>query len=492
MSKVWKFYIDGEFCEAEGGATFDSVDPSTGEVWAKFPAASANDVDKAVEAAQRAFENPEWANMLPTQRGKLLFRLAELVAEHAGEIAELETRDTGKVIRETTGVTGYVAEFFRYFGGLADKIEGSVLPIDKPDMMVYTTREPLGVVAAVVPWNSQMFLTAVKAGPALAAGNTVVVKASEDGPSPVLKFAELVDKAGFPKGVFNVITGLGDPCGKRLTSHPLVQRVAFTGGPDTARHVVRNTAENFAVTSLELGGKSPFMVFSDANLESAANASIASIFGATGQSCVAGSRLLVHRSVHNEFVDQLVARAPTIKIGAPLDMDTQIGPLATVGQKQRCEQVVADSIAGGASLLTGGKTPEGFEKGNYFEPTILSCNDPNLPCVTTELFGPVLSVLTFDDEEEALQMANTSDYAFASGVFTRDLARAHRLMKRIRAGIVWVNTYRVISPIAPFGGFKNTGNGREAGLDAIYDYTRTKTAWINTSDVPMADPFVIR
>lgn len=492
MSKVWKFYIDGEFCEAEGGATFDSVDPSTGEVWAKFPAASAGDVDKAVEAAQRAFENPEWANMLPTQRGKLLFRLAELVAEHAGEIAELETRDTGKVIRETKGVTGYVAEFFRYFGGLADKIEGSVLPIDKPDMMVYTTREPLGVVAAVVPWNSQMFLTAVKAGPALAAGNTVVLKASEDGPSPVLKFAELVDQAGFPKGVFNVITGLGDPCGKRLTSHPLVQRVAFTGGPETARHVVRNTAENFAVTSLELGGKSPFMVFQDANLESAANASIAGIFGATGQSCVAGSRLMVHKSVHNEFVDRLVARAPSIKIGAPLDMATEMGPLATVGQKQRIEQVVADSVAGGASLLTGGKTPEGFEKGNYYEPTILLCSDPNLPCVTTELFGPVLSVLTFDDEEEAIQMANTSDYAFAAGVFTRDLARAHRMMKRVRAGIVWVNTYRAVSPIAPFGGFKNTGNGREAGLDAIYDYTRTKTAWINTSDVPMADPFVMR
>ncbi|MEM1197946.1 MAG: aldehyde dehydrogenase [Pseudomonadota bacterium] len=492
MSTDWKLYIDGEFCDAEGGATFDSTDPSNGEVWAKFPAASAGDVDRAVEAAQRAFENPEWANMLPTQRGKLLFRLAELVAEHAGEIAELETRDTGKVIRETKGVTGYVAEFFRYFGGLADKIEGSVLPIDKPDMMVYTTREPLGVVAAVVPWNSQMFLTAVKAGPALAAGNTVVLKASEDGPSPVLKFAELVDKAGFPKGVFNVITGLGDPCGKRLTSHPLVQRVAFTGGPETARHVVRNTAENFAVTSLELGGKSPFMVFSDANLESAANASIAGIFGATGQSCVAGSRLMVHKSVHNEFVDRLVARAPSIKIGAPLDMATEMGPLATVGQKQRIEKVVADSVAGGASLLTGGKTPEGFEKGNYYEPTILSCSDPNLPCVTTELFGPVLSVLTFEDEEEAIQMANTSDYAFAAGVFTRDLARAHRLMKRVRAGIVWVNTYRAVSPIAPFGGFKNTGNGREAGLDAIYDYTRTKTAWINTSDVPMADPFVMR
>ncbi len=492
MSTDWKLYIDGAFSDAEGGATFDSVDPATGEVWAKFPAASAADVDRAVEAAQRAFENPEWANMLPTQRGKLLFRLAELVAEHAGEIAELETRDTGKVIRETKGVTGYVAEFFRYFGGLADKIEGSVLPIDKPDMMVYTTREPLGVVAAVVPWNSQMFLTAVKAGPALAAGNTVVLKASEDGPSPVLKFAELVDKAGFPKGVFNVITGLGDPCGKRLTSHPLVQRVAFTGGPETARHVVRNTAENFAVTSLELGGKSPFMVFQDANLESAANASIAGIFGATGQSCVAGSRLMVHKSVHNEFVDRLVAWAPSIKIGAPLDMDTEMGPLATVGQKQRIEQVVADSVAGGASLLIGGKTPEGFEKGNYYEPTILSCSDPNLPCVTTELFGPVLSVLTFEDEEEAIQMANTSEYAFAAGVFTRDLARAHRLMKRVRAGIVWVNTYRAVSPIAPFGGFKNTGNGREAGLDAIYDYTRTKTAWINTSDVPMADPFVMR
>lgn len=488
----FQLYINGEFCDAQDGAAFESHDPSTGEVWAKMPAASNTDVDRAVAAAQDAFESSEWRDMLPQQRGKLLQKLADIVAARSGEIAELETRDTGKVIRETRGVTGYVAEFYRYFAGLADKIEGSVLPIDKPNMEVFTRREPLGVVAAVVPWNSQLFLTAVKTGPALAAGNTVVLKASEDGPAPLLKFAELVDEAGFPPGVFNIITGFADPCGIRLTSHPDVQRVAFTGGPSAARHVVRNTAENFAVTSLELGGKSPVMIFPDANLESAVNAVIAGIFGATGQSCVAGSRLMVHESIYDDVVKQLAGRAPTIKIGPPLDMATEIGPLATVRQKQNIEKIVADSLAGGAELLAGGATPEGFEAGNYYMPTILAVKDTSLPCVRQELFGPVLSVMPFTDEDHAVAMANDSDYAFASGVFTSNLARAHRLIRRIRAGIVWVNTYRAVSPVAPFGGFKHTGNGREAGLDSIYDFTRTKTVWINTSDEPMADPFVMR
>ena len=490
MAEKFQLYIDGAFCDADDGAVFDSVDPSTGAVWAAMPKTSAADTDRAVRAAHAAFSAGPWPALTATARGRLLYRLADLVARDAPIIAELETRDTGKVIRETKAVTGYVAEFYRYFAGLADKIEGATLPIDKLDMEVSTRREPLGVVAAVVPWNSQMFLTATKLAPALAAGNTVVIKASEDGPAPLLYFAKLIHEAGLPKGVVNVITGMGADCGRVLTSHPLVARVAFTGGPETARHVVRNTAENFAVTTLELGGKSPVVVFDDANLDSALNGVIAGIWGATGQSCVAGSRLLIHESMHDDFVARLAKRAGEIKIGPPLDMATEMGPLATLRQLQRAEKLIAESVAAGAVVVTGGKARGGA--GYYFEPTVLLAPSAELPCVREEFFGPVLSVLKFKTEDEAVALANGTDYAFAAGVFTQNLGRAHRLAKSIRAGIVWVNTYRAISPVAPFGGNGLTGYGREGGLDAIRDYTRTKSIWINTSDLPMADPFVMR
>ena len=490
MAEKFQLYIDGAFCDADDGAVFDSVDPSTGAVWAAMPKASAADTDRAVRAAHAAFSAGPWPALTATARGRLLYRLADLVARDAPIIAELETRDTGKVIRETKAVTGYVAEFYRYFAGLADKIEGATLPIDKLAMEVSTRREPLGVVAAVVPWNSQMFLTATKLAPALAAGNTVVIKASEDGPAPLLYFAKLIHEAGLPKGVVNVITGMGADCGRVLTSHPLVARVAFTGGPETARHVVRNTAENFAVTTLELGGKSPVVVFDDANLDSALNGVIAGIWGATGQSCVAGSRLLIHESMHDDFVARLAKRAGEIKIGPPLDMATEMGPLATLRQLQRAEKLIAESVAAGAVVVTGGKARGGA--GYYFEPTVLLAPSAELPCVREEFFGPVLSVLKFKTEDEAVALANGTDYAFAAGVFTQNLGRAHRLAKSIRAGIVWVNTYRAVSPVAPFGGNGLTGYGREGGLDAIRDYTRTKSIWINTSDLPMADPFVMR
>ncbi len=490
MAETVQLYVDGAFCNAEASATFESLDPSTGKAWALMPKASAADTDRAVRTASAAFNAGPWPALTATARGKLLYKLAELVARDASIIAELETRDTGKVIRETKAVTGYVAEYYRYFAGLADKIEGATFPIDKPDMEVSTRREPLGVVAAIVPWNSQMFLTATKLGPALAAGNTVVIKASEDGPAPLLHFAKLVHEAGFPAGVVSIITGFGADCGQVLTSHPLVARVAFTGGPETARHVVRNTAENFAVTTLELGGKSPVIVFDDANLDSALNGVIAGIWGATGQSCVAGSRLLIHESIHDEFVARLAKRAGDIKIGAPLDMATEMGPLATLKQVKRAEKLIEASVAAGAVLVTGGKAKSGA--GYYFEPTILLAPSAELPCVREEFFGPVLSVLKFKTEEEAVALANGTAYAFAAGIFTQNLGRAHRLTKKIRAGVVWVNTYRAVSPIVPFGGNGYTGHGRECGLDAIRDYTRTKSIWINTSDVPMADPFVMR
>ena len=492
VAEPFQLYIDGQFCAGGGGATFESIDPSTEEIWTVMPRASAADTDRAVRAAHRALREGSWPATTAQARGRLLARLADLVTRDAHVIAELETRDTGKVIRETRAVTGYAAEFYRYYAGLADKIEGAALAIDKPDLDVSTRREPLGVVAAVVPWNSQMFLAAVKLGPALAAGNTVVLKASEDGPAPLLHFAKLIQEAGFPPGVVNVVTGFGQDCGQTLTAHPLVARVAFTGGPETARHVVRNTAENFAVTTLELGGKSPVIVFDDANIESAVNGVIAGIWGATGQSCVAGSRLLVQRSIHDSIVDRLARRAGDIRIGPPLDPATEMGPLATLRQRQRVEGLIAESIAAGAILMAGGGAPKSFPKGFYFEPTILLAPTADLPCVQQEFFGPVLSVMAFDTEDEAVALANGTAYGFAAGVFTQNLALAHRMTRKIRAGVVWVNTYRAVSPVAPFGGNGFTGYGREGGLDAIRDYTRTKTVWINTSDAVIADPFVMR
>lgn len=488
----FKLYIDGEFCDAADGAVFASIDPATEEAWAEVPEAKVEDVDRAVAAAKRALEVGAWADMSATARGRMLSRLGDLLIERADEFAEIETRDSGKVIHETAAQARYMAGYYHYYGGLADKIEGSVPPIDKPGMIAMTYREPLGVVAAVVPWNSQIFLTATKLGPALAAGNTVVLKCSEDAPATLLKFAELINDAGFPPGVVNVISGYGQPCGERLTSHPDVARVAFTGGPIAAQHVVRNTAENFAVLSLELGGKSPVMVFDDANVESAVNGIVAGIFAAAGQSCVAGSRLLIQRGIRDEVLEKLANKAVQIRIGNPMDPTTQVGPLCTARQRDGIEAAIAQTVGAGGEIITGGKRPDGFNRGFYFEPTIIATEGDGMETYEHELFGPVLSVRTFDDEDEAIALANASEYHYASGAFTRDMARSMRISKKIKAGITYLNTWRVVSPTVPFGGNKQTGYGRESGMDAINDYTRTKTVWINTSDDPMPDPFVMR
>ncbi|MFK0205738.1 aldehyde dehydrogenase [Agrobacterium sp. NPDC090283] len=487
--RSFQCYIDGRF--EDGEARFASVDPASGAAWAEMPESREADIGRAVEAAHRAlYEDAGWSKLTATQRGKLLYRLADLVTENAKTLAELETRDTGKIIRETSAQIAYVADYYRYYAGLADKIEGAYLPIDKPDMDVWLRREPVGVVAAIVPWNSQLFLAAVKIGPALAAGCTIVVKASEDGPAPLLEFARLVHEAGFPAGVVNIVSGFGASCGTALTTHPKVAHIAFTGGPETARHIVRNSAENLASTSLELGGKSPILVFADADLESAANAQVAGIFAATGQSCVAGSRLIVERSVKDRFLEILKAKAEAIHIGSPLDMATEVGPLATERQRKHIVSLLSASVDAGAKVVTGGVPMDG--DGYFYRPTILDCDGIRSPSMEKEFFGPVLSVVSFETEAEALALANDTVYGLASGVFTQNLTRAHRLMKTIRAGIVWVNTYRAVSPIAPFGGFGLSGDGREGGLAAALDYTRTKTIWLRTSDDPIPDPFVMR
>ncbi|MEB8386909.1 aldehyde dehydrogenase [Rhodobacteraceae bacterium KMM 6894] len=482
-------YIGGVF--SNGSAQFESRDPATGRVWALMPEARGADVNAAVNAAEAAFYAPAWAGMTASARGKLLLRLADLIADNAQSLAMLETRDTGKIIRETSAQVAYVAEYYRYYAGLADKIEGAHLPIDKPDMEVWLRREPIGVVAAIVPWNSQLFLSAVKIGPALAAGCTVVLKASEEGPAPMLEFARIFDQAGFPPGVLNVITGFGPECGAVLTSHPKVSHVAFTGGPETARHIVRNSAENLASTSLELGGKSPFIVFEDADIESAVNAQVSGIFAATGQSCVAGSRLVVSNKIKDTFLARLKEKAEAVIIGAPDDVATEVGPLCTIGQMETAIDLINRSEAVGATLITGGRPLA--REGNYFPPTIIDCtNAPDAPCLTHEVFGPALSVLGFDTEAEALQIANDTAFGLAAGVFTKDLTRAHRMIRGLRTGIVWVNTYRAVSPIAPFGGHGLSGHGREGGMQAALDYTKTKTVWLRTSDEPIPDPFVMR
>jgi (Z)-2-((N-methylformamido)methylene)-5-hydroxybutyrolactone dehydrogenase len=482
--------IDGYWVGASDGATFESLSPVTGRPWALIPEATAADVDRAVRAADCAFTSGPWAAMTPSQRGKCLRNLGDLLAERSEELGRAESIDTGKMLKETRWQAKYIAEFFHFYAGAADKLSGEVLPIDKPDLFVFANREPLGVVAAIVPWNSQLFLSAVKLGPALAAGNTVVLKASEHASVPMLDFGRLIAEAGFPPGVVNIITGHNE-VGRVLTSHPKVARISFTGGPSAARHIVRNSAENFAEVSLELGGKSPFIVFEDADLESAVNGSIAGIFGATGQSCVAGSRLIIHESVADDFLARMVAAARAIRIGDPLADETQMGPLCTEGQLRHIERQVALAQTEGGTLLTGGKQPEGLG-GTYYEPTIIDCPSPDLTILDTELFGPVLSVLRFKTEEEAIRLANNSEHGLAAGIFTVNGARQMRVAKAVRAGIVWVNTYRAVSPIAAFGGVKGSGYGRESGFQAMYDYTRPKTIWINTSSEPIANPFVMR
>jgi len=486
----YQLFIDGQWCDGSTGQVMASQNPATGETWATFAGASADDVERAVSAAVRALDEPAWRDMLPTARGKLLYRLAELIEQNAEAIGRVETTDSGKLLAETATQTRYVGDYYRYYAGLADKIEGAVLPIDKPDMHVFTTREPIGVVVAIVPWNAQMFLTATKLGPALAAGCTVVLKASEIAPAPMLEFAKLIDQAGFPPGVVSVITGDAENCAIPLTRHPNIDRIAFTGGPETAKHVVRNSAENFAVTTLELGGKSPILVFEDADLDSAANGLIAGNFGASGQSCVAGSRGLVQRSILAELATLIEQKSKAIVIGDPLDASTHIGPLCTEAQIERIRSTLALAREQGASIRFGGEPLD--RPGNYMAPTLVQCTGPNTATLKVEMFGPVMSLLPFDSEDDAIALANATPYGLGSGLFTRDLARAHRVSKRLRAGICWVNTYRAVSPIAPFGGFNQSGYGREAGLEAILDYTRTKTIWINTSAQAMANPFVMR
>jgi len=489
--EYYKNYINGLFRDSYSKKTFQTIDPSTEEPLANISAAGEEDVNDAVNAASEAFKG-EWFKFLPQQRSKVLREIGDQLLENAELLGKIETKDTGKIFKETKFQANYIAEFYYYYAGLVDKIEGSTLPIDKPDMQVFTNRVPVGVVVAIIPWNSQMFLTAVKLAPALAMGNTIIIKASEIAPTPLLEFAKIIDKINIPKGVINIITGFANECGKSLTSHPSVDRIAFTGGMEAAKHIVKNSSENLSQVTLELGGKSPVAIFNDARIDNALNGVTASIFGASGQSCIAGSRLYLQEKIYDEFLEKIRNKAKSIKIGDPMKDATQMGPLATLNQINNIQKKIDETIKQGGRLITGGRRVKEFSKGWFYEPTIIECDHHNLPVAENELFGPVLSVMKFSDEEEVTAMMNDNSYGLAAGIFTENNGIALRLSKNVRAGIVFVNTYRLISPIAPFGGFKNSGFGRESGMEVIKDYSNIKTTWINTSKESAGDPFIIK
>jgi acyl-CoA reductase-like NAD-dependent aldehyde dehydrogenase len=486
-------YVDGEWVGPASGEYFESFNPYTGQPWSLVPRGNAEDVDRAVAAAKRAFETGDWPKMTPTQRGHLLRRLGDLVAENAQRIAEIEVRDNGKLIAEMGMQLKYVPQWYHYFGGLADKIEGAVLPIDKPDTFTYTLHEPLGVCGMIIPWNSPILLLGWKIAPALAAGNTVVVKPSEFTSASTLEFMKLVEQAGFPKGTVNVVTGFGPEAGEPLVLHDDVARIAFTGGGLSGTRVYEKAASKLKKVSLELGGKSPNIVFADADMENAVKGAISGIFAATGQTCIAGSRLLVQRSIHDEFVDRLVTFAKTARMGDPMSPDTQVGPVTTKPQFEKVLSYLDVAKADGAECLMGGARAERPECGEgwFVEPTIYTGVNNRMRIAQEEVFGPVLSVIPFDDDEEAVAIANDVVYGLAAGVWTSSIRRAIELPKRIRAGSVWVNTYRAVSYVAPFGGYKRSGLGRENGQQAIRDYMQTKTVWISTA-TETPNPFIMR
>jgi acyl-CoA reductase-like NAD-dependent aldehyde dehydrogenase len=490
--KKHRMLIGGEWVEPQSGEWFESVNPFTAAAWALIPRGNAADIDRAVAAARSAYYG-DWRKLNATARGALLRRLADLIAAEAERLAEIETTDNGKLIAEMRTQLNYIPQWFHYFGGLADKIEGRVIPIDKPGVFNFTREEPLGVIAAITPWNSPLMLAAWKLAPALAAGNTVVWKPSEFSSVSALAFGELFERAGFPPGVVNIVTGFGNEVGEPLITHRHVAKIAFTGGDRTGEHVYGLAAKGIKKITLELGGKSANIVFDDADLDDAVKGVVSGIFAATGQTCIAGSRALIHRPIHDQFVERLLGLAKTARMGDPLQASTQVGPVTTRPQYEKVLDYIRIAKEEGAVVRLGGAAADRPECGSgwFVEPTIFTGVNPGMRIAKEEVFGPVLSVIPFDDEDEAVSIANDTIYGLAAGVWTTSMRRALSMSERLEAGTVWVNTYRAVSYMSPFGGYKRSGIGRENGMEAIREYLQTKSVWIDTAgNAP--NPFVMR
>ena len=485
-------FIGGESVEPTSGEYFESTNPATRQPLYSAARGNAADVARAVDSARVAFDDPRWRDLSPTRRGHLLRRLGDLIAENAEELARMETQDNGKLLREMRAQLATLPEYYYYYAGLADKIHGDFLPTSDRSVLNYTSREPLGVVGAITPWNSPLTLTTSKLAPALCVGNTVVIKPSEYTSATVLRLAELVVEAGFPPGAVNVVTGFGAEAGQALVDHPALAKISFTGSTTTGSRIASNTAGRFIGSTLELGGKSPNIVFEDANVANAAMGVVAGIFAAAGQTCIAGSRVFVQRSVHDELLKLVTERAGSIRIGDPLDDSTELGPLAFEDQRDKVAGYVDLGRSEGARVLTGGRPTDGGLGGYFYEPTVLVDVDNSMRVVREEIFGPVAAIMPFDTEDEVVRLANDTEYGLAAGVWTSNLSRAHRMASRLEAGTIWVNTYRAMSPMSPRQGFKNSGVGVEHGTETIKEYTRLKSVWINTSQDPVADPFIMR
>ena len=474
-----QLFIDGKFVDAESGETLPTLNPHDNSTIVEVALAGHADVDKAVAAATRAF--PAWSRMAAADRGRILLRLADLIERDAEELARLESLDTGHPLRDSRNLdVPRTAACFRYFGGMADKLQGDVVPVEA-GFLNYVTREPLGVVGQVVPWNFPLMFTSWKMGPALAAGNTIVMKPAEITPLTSLRIAELMSEAGMPDGVVNMLPGRGAVAGQYIAEHPGIAKIAFTGSTATGRRIVQASAGNLKKVQLELGGKGANIVFEDANLLAAVNGSAWAIFHNQGQACIAGSRLVLHEKIADEFLDRFITLAKSIKLGNPLDASTEMGPLTSRQHRDRVLAYVDVAREQGGEVLAGGKGPSGSDLANgcYVEPTIVKARSFKDRVAQEEVFGPFVTVLTFKDDAEAMQIANSTDYGLGSGLWTRDLQRAHKMARDMHAGMVWINSYKRVNPGSPFGGVGQSGYGREMGFEAMREYTQVKSVWVN-------------
>ena len=490
--KNYSNYIAGADVPAADGRTFTAFNPTTGDVWGTFALAGAAEVDRAVQAASDAFRTGPWGKLSPTRRGRLLMQWGEAIAEHADMIATIETEQNGKLFAEMRAQARIAQDWLYYFGGLADKIEGAVIPLDRQSILNYTLREPLGVVGVITPWNSPTFIAIMSLAPALAAGNTIVLKPSEITSASAIELARLAERAGIPPGVINVVCGFRET-GEALVDHPKVAKVSFTGSPGAGAAIAARAGKRLVSCMLELGGKSPNIVFGDANLDQAEAGVLAGIFAAAGQTCVAGSRAYIHESIYDKFVDRIVTRAQQITIGDPLKPATQMGPVATKMQLEKDESMVARAVSEGAKVLTGGARPTiaGFPGGYFYQPTVVHQLSKDNFLMRNEVFGPVLAVTPFKDEAEVVALANDTDFGLAAGVWTKDISRAHKMARAIESGTVWINTYRALTFNSPFGGYKMSGIGRQNGIEAVYQYLQTKSVWCELGD-EVQDPFIMK